>query len=305
MGNALIEFKHGEIDRVEELEKRIVDFLPGAKDVPHNVRMAMAQIAIAHGLDPFLREVWPIPKGGNNYELFIGISGWRNAAHRSGEYWGRRFEKVSDEEREWLAAGPKDLVVKCVVMRRKSGQHAAEFDGYGIAKQTDQSKMNKFQLARLRAERDAMKAAFPISSPFGVVVKAVDDDGDEINGDHGPDLPSLSRYDASQVTGEIIDPAELLKANRATLGRDDGDLTAIKTTVTDSQASQARAEFPEAESKFDTPQPTAQAKPEDGGRKLFEDYCETRNLPEFKRFALLNSAGGDYVTALEFAKKVK
>ena len=99
----------------------------------------------------------------------------------------------------------------------------------------------------------------------------------------GPDLEQLAEYDDDEqdddtpITGEI---------------------------VTDEQAAQARAEFPDAATKFDTTQPT-DAKPEDGGRKAFEDYCEQRNLPEFKRFALLNSAGGDYTTALEFAKKVK
>jgi hypothetical protein len=223
MTQDIIPYQNAELEKVNDLEKRIVDFLPGGKDIPHDVRMAMAQISIAHGLDPFLREVWPIPKmqGGQvvGYDMFIGISGWRNAAHRSGEYWGRRFEKVSDEERKWLAAGPADLVVKCIVMRRKTGQHAAEFDGYGIARPDERSKMNKFQLARLRAERDAMKAAFPISSPLGVTLKAVDDEGEIINGDHGPEWETIER---ETLTGAPLQ--DQFEKNRRELGRDDSDL---------------------------------------------------------------------------------
>ena len=116
----------------------------------------------------------------------------------------------------------------------------------------------------------------------------------------GPDLEQLAEYyddeqeDETPITGEVV--IEDQNGNKTTYG--------IVESVSDLKAAQARAEFPEAETKFDTTQPT-EAKPEDGGRKAFEDYCETRNLPEFKRFALLNSAGGDYVTAIEFAKKVK
>ena len=130
----------------------------------------------------------------------------------------------------------------------------------------------------------------------------------------GPDLAKLAEYDDDEtddapITGEVLETSALVDSRTGyVVGESNGKTAKIyddAKLVTNEQYAQARAEFPEAESKFDTPQPTAQAKPEDGGRKLFEDYCETRNLPEFKRFALLNSAGGDYVTALEFAKKVK
>jgi hypothetical protein len=223
MTQEIVTYSSNEIEQVKDLEQRIVDFLPGAKDVPHDVRMAMAQISIAHGLDPWLKEVWPIPVKKNGqivgWELMIGISGWRNAAHRSNEYWGRRFERVSDEERKWLAAGPNDLVVRCIVMRRKTGQQPAEFDGYGVASPTEFSKMNKFQLARLRAERDAMKAAFPISSPMGVTLTAVDDDGQAINGDHGP---SWDVVKSETLSDEQLQ--ERLEKNKKALGRDDGSI---------------------------------------------------------------------------------
>jgi hypothetical protein len=220
----IVTYTTAEIEKVKDLEKRIVDFLPGSKDVPHDVRMAIAQISIAHGLDPWLKEVWPIPVKKNGqivgWELMIGISGWRNAAHRTNEYWGRRFEKVSDEDRAAMGAGPKDLVTRCIVMRRKTGQQPAEFDGYGMASPAEFSKMNKFQLARLRAERDAMKAAFPISAPMGVTLTAVDDEGQAINGDHGQQWEVIEK---ETLTGDALQ--EQFARNKSALGRDDGDLT--------------------------------------------------------------------------------
>lgn len=242
MSQEVIPYKSAEIERVNELEKRFVDFLPGAKDVPHDVRLAMAQISLAHGLDAWLKEVWPIPVKKNGvivgWELMVGISGWRSSAHRSGEYWGRRFEKVSDEDRKLLAAGPNDIVVRCIVMRRKTGQQPAEFDGYGVASHTEFSKMNKFQLARLRAERDAMKAAFPISAPIGVTLTAVDDDGQVINGDHSPDLEVI---EGETLTGEPLQ--EKLEKNKSALGRDNGDLFSENEVSEQSRREQSQPEL--------------------------------------------------------------
>lgn len=180
---------------VRDFEHRIFEYLPGAKDVPQPIRLAMAQIAIAHGLDPFLKEVWPIPQKNRNgeivgWDLMIGIAGWRSSAWRSNEYWGRRFEKCSQEERGWLGAQPNDIAIRCVVMRRRTGQQPMEFDGYGLFRSGHEfTKMNPLQCARYRAERDAMKAAFPISLPAGINAKVVEDEtGEVINGavDHGP-----------------------------------------------------------------------------------------------------------------------
>ena len=244
MTQEILTYSSAEIEKVKDLEQRIVDFLPGAKEVPTSVRMAMAQISIAHGLDPWLKEVWAIPvkKSGQivGWELMIGISGWRNAAHRTNEYWGRRFEKVSDDDRKAMGAGTNDLVTRCIVMRRKTGQQPAEFDGYGIASPAEFSKMNKFQLARLRAERDAMKAAFPISAPIGVALSAVDDEGQPINGDHGPDWTIV---ESEPLTGAPLQ--DQLSKNKATLGRDDSDLTTGYTPVFEPIDIQPSAPAPE------------------------------------------------------------
>jgi hypothetical protein len=85
-------------------------------------------------------------------------------------------------------------------MRRKTGQQPMEFDGYGLFRKGEWTKMNPLQCVRLRAERDAMKAAFPIALHVpGGRVSIVDESGEIINGDveHGPNLAALSDYEAT------------------------------------------------------------------------------------------------------------
>ena len=183
-------------EAVNEMAQRIADFIPGAKTVPLETRLAMAQIALAHRFDPFMGDIWPIPERKKvngewvtvGYRIMIGITAWRRSAHETEEYWGRRFEKCTEEERKWLKAGPNDLTMKCVVMRRKTGQQPMEFDGYGIFHADESSKMNPLQCVRLRAERDALKGAFPIGFGGGAVkIGVADDTGEEINGDYQHD----------------------------------------------------------------------------------------------------------------------
>lgn len=153
---------------VRELAERI-KLLPWAESTPPATRLALAQLSLVHGLSPYTGEAWAIPTK-QGWRLMIGISGLRKFAHRSGEYVGRVFRKCDDEEREALGARPGDTAVRCIVMRRKTGQQAGEFDGYGLARTDDKSTMNRLQLARLRAERDALKSAFPLDIMPGLEV---------------------------------------------------------------------------------------------------------------------------------------
>ena len=100
-----------------------------------------------------------------------------------------------------------------------------EFDGYGLFRVGNEyTKMNPLQCARYRAERDAMKAAFPISLPPGVSAKVIDEETSEvINGSHdeGPRwdvitteqaAPPIEQHDAaleSQIMSDApAQPAE-------------------------------------------------------------------------------------------------
>lgn len=207
-------------EKINDLANRIAEFLPQSKQLPKDTRLTIAQIAVAHGLDPFLGDIWAIPErdksGGewhtSGYRIMIGISAWRRAAHDTGEYWGRRFEKVSDEERMWLGAGKNDLAIKCVVMRRKTGQQPVEFDGFGIFRADEKSKMNPLQCVRLRAERDALKGAFPIGFGNGSTIKIgiADDSGNEINGEieHGPKWDVITTEPTDPPIEQVQEPTE-------------------------------------------------------------------------------------------------
>jgi hypothetical protein len=128
-------------------------------------------------------------------------------------------------------------------MRRRTGEHPVEFDGYGIYRQGERTKMNPLQCVRYRAERDAMKAAFPISlNIHGEKVSVVDDNGEIINGDvdhrPGPDLTGLAAYDASEpVTypehAEIIvvEPAHGAAEYEALLSEAPSDMPATPREV--------------------------------------------------------------------------
>jgi hypothetical protein len=153
---------------VRELAERI-KLLPGNDQMSPTIRLGLAQLCLAHGFDPFIGEAWIIPTK-HGLRLMVGISAIRREAHRSGEYVGRVFRMCDADEREALGARPGDTAVRCIVLRRKTGQPTGEFDGYGLARADEKSTMNRLQLARLRAERDALKSAFPLDLTPGVDV---------------------------------------------------------------------------------------------------------------------------------------
>lgn len=291
MTTALMTQDDKALAEVEKMETRIAKFLPGGNTIPADVRMGMAQLAIAHGLDPWLREVWPIPtkdKQGNitGWALMVGIAGWRSNATRSNEYWGRRFVKCTDEEREWLRAGPRDIAIKCLVLRRKTGSQPMEFDGYGLYRDGEYTKMNPLFAARLRAERDAMKAAFPINAPAGIELKYGDEQGDEINGYHGPQWES-------PVGDDIITGAELqakFEENKKALGRDDGDLTAQPDPI---------PHFDPLPDGILPGQPVGAAEETSKWQVAYEGL----QLPKAIHDAKLRHCNGDYEAAYKFATK--
>lgn len=217
--------------KVNDLADRIAEFLPQSRALPKDTRLTIAQIALAHRLDPFLGDIWAIPERNKvngewvttGYRIMIGISAWRRSAHDTGEYWGRHFEQCTPDERKWLGAAPNDLAIKCIVYRRKTGHDPMEFDGYGIFRQGESSKMNPLQCVRLRAERDALKGAFPIGFGGGAVKIAVaDDSGEEINGDiqHGPKWDVITTEPAQPPIEQVKAEPDTLDELTETVQRD-------------------------------------------------------------------------------------
>ena len=149
--------------KLELVAEQIVEFLPDVKDAPLGTKLALAYLTIQYGLDPFLGDLWPIPRKEQGkvvgWSLMLGIRGLRKIAFRSGHYDGRSFRWITEDEARHLGVnlGKGDRAVACVVRRRDIKE---AFVGYGVVRPDEKSRMNHGQLANLRAERDALKAAF-------------------------------------------------------------------------------------------------------------------------------------------------
>lgn len=86
----------GTRDEVKELQARIItmmpSLMPNASLLTPIESMALAQVALAHGLSPFNNEIYYLKAGEKNLGVFPGIRGYRKAAHRQmrregGSYW--------------------------------------------------------------------------------------------------------------------------------------------------------------------------------------------------------------------------
>jgi len=178
---------------VQELGERLQKMMPGAKKLKPPEALALAQAAIAHGLDPFNGELWYIPGSG----LMAGIKGHRRSAHRQlaqeggGNYWPE-FEVLGADEKNALGIPPAALTYRCKIRDTRTVEHyVAQIkslldagldweivsdlvgarpytEGIGYAEKTERSKMSLVQRAMKRAEADALKRRFDL--PFGVGV---------------------------------------------------------------------------------------------------------------------------------------
>ena len=149
--------------KLELVARDIVEFLPELADAGPGTQLALAYLTVQYGLDPFLGDLWAIPRKEQNktvgWSLMLGIRGLRKIALRSRQYDGRSFRWLTEDEARHLGVnlGKGDKAVACVVRRRDVKE---PFVGYGVVYPGDKSRMNHGQLANLRAERDALKAAF-------------------------------------------------------------------------------------------------------------------------------------------------
>lgn len=214
---------------IAALKDRIVAMLPGAAKMTSEELWGLAQLSVAHGLNPFNGEVWAIPGKG----LMIGVKGLRKAAHAQisrtgGNFWVDYREIVDENERKrWriaigdlafearlydsdnvrtftetikalLGAGiPWDAVENMVGTRPYTS-------GIGVLRANEQTKMEPVQCARKRAEANAIKQRFDI--PFGVSVEDTEDERDNSS-------PSYS--DPAFVAGQI--EADKIKHDQAAL----------------------------------------------------------------------------------------
>jgi hypothetical protein len=209
----------GAREDLREIARRVQLMAPGGKKLAEGEALALAQGAIAHGLDPFNGEIWYIPGAG----LMAGIKGLRKAARKQieGNFW-TEFEEITDpDQRDLLMIPERALAYRCLIrdsetLRAYSGAWKELREqgipdnmipellgrkpycmGIGYVKAGEPTKMDPVQVAMKRAEADALKRRFDL--PFAVASEP--NDGAIINGDwHEQDEPA-----AEKVPGAAAD----------------------------------------------------------------------------------------------------
>jgi hypothetical protein len=190
----------GDYGEIEEFAKRIKMLMRGGDKLSNPEVMALAQFAKLTNLNPFIGECWYIPGSGP----MVGIAGARRLGQeQAGDAGGFSFPTitpVSPEEAGALESELKDVAAafkaeitdtsavfayqKMFTATIQAMREAGVADpfaaakevcgprpswvGYGYSTRGERSRMNKTQLARKRAEADALKKIIVI--PFGAQV---------------------------------------------------------------------------------------------------------------------------------------
>ena len=184
----------GERDDIKELGERLRKLMPGTVKFTEEEALAVAQVALAHELDPFNGEVWGL-KGDNNkwYGVMVGIKGLRknarNQARREGgDFWishklvpGEKYNapdaaivyeahlRDSVSFNAWMSVfvkmreAAKDVEGLTAEFIATMIGEAPVTVGIGVVKSGERSKMGFHQLAKKRAEADAIKQRYDVS----------------------------------------------------------------------------------------------------------------------------------------------
>lgn len=184
---------YGAREEINELGLRLQSFMPAAQSLTKTEAMAVAQIALAHGLDPFNGEVWGI-KGDNQwYGIMVGVKGLRKCAARQAReedctYWidnlpcdpAKYNEPATSVVYECVLRDTKTtqawgMAIKAITSAGATYKEAVEMIGkapcvvgVGIATPSERSKMKIHARAKKRAESDAIKMRFQVSFGAGV-----------------------------------------------------------------------------------------------------------------------------------------
>jgi len=179
----------GSREDIREMTDRLINMMPGTNNLTQKEALTVAQVAVAHGLDPFTGEVWGIKSAtGKWYGVMVGIAGRRKLARRQadqegGTYWTEPPKLVAPE----LYNAPANAVVYEVVLHDTVTTQAyaksihtlttagipykdaiammgpaPSVIGVGIATPDEQSKMDLHSRAKKRAESYALKQRFDI-----------------------------------------------------------------------------------------------------------------------------------------------
>ena len=222
---------HGTNQELDTMAGRFKVALRGGDKLANNEARALAQISMVTNLNPYIGEVWYIPGKGP----MIGIAGARKLWNEKGlNGGGNSFVEIvpcSPEEagateadvhaafkaiahdshatKEYLALFSqtlKDLRAAADPDPTKTARELCgpkpQWVGYGYSTKSETSRMNKTQLARKRAEADALKKCIVI--PFGLKADvSIEDKAPEYVDAQVSDVtettPAMSIEDARQV----------------------------------------------------------------------------------------------------------
>lgn len=188
---------YGNRDTVRELAERIKMMLPGGTKYTNEEALTLAQIAVAHDLDPFNGEVWLIKNEdtGKVYGALPGLKGLRKHAKKQAVYWGAGansgFERITDPaEMEKYGAKPGDILfiwrfLDTITLNAYSTSLAAMTKagipqdeaqkmlgsypvniGIGLFSPGEKTKMKPHQCAMYRAEKDGLRRRFDLNFGF-------------------------------------------------------------------------------------------------------------------------------------------
>jgi hypothetical protein len=178
----------GERDDIREMTDRLTKMLPGTVRLTQQEALTVAQVAVAHGLDPFNGEVWGL-KGENEkwYGVMVGIKGLRKCARRQADQEGGTYwTEVQRVDPKKYNVAETAVVYECRVRDTITTQaygkslhtlttagipyaeavrmlgDAPCVIGVGIATPDERSKMSIHARAKKRAEAEALRQRFDV-----------------------------------------------------------------------------------------------------------------------------------------------
>lgn len=194
-------------DAIRDMADRLTKMIPGAVRFTAQEALTVAQVAIAHGLDPFNGEVWGLKsESGKWYGTMVGIKGLRKLARQQsneegGTYWTEpptRVDPKTYNQAETAVVYEVKLRDSATMQAYSKSLHALTsagvpykdaidmlgkapvWVGVGIATPNEMSKLGIHARARKRAEADAIKQRYDVRFQ-GATIEVDNEPDDTVN----------------------------------------------------------------------------------------------------------------------------
>jgi len=315
---------YGKREDVLDLTKRLQSTIPGGRKLTQDEALSLAQLSVAHGLDPFNGEAWIIPGSG----LMVGIKGLRKAAKRAakeedGVWWTEFINvpastydapenavvyecRIRDTVTTQAWSKAVNLITTAGVLYKEAVQAAgpAPFvTGIGIATPDEKSKMPLHQRAKKRAEADAIKQRYDVAlfAEFGedepdIVEAEFEDNGNGKPRDEGTILnelgypqPEPEPEQEVEVTTDSITVANLDDATAVTEPEPTGPSPSLMPLPTEPQPELLP---PSNGDVFDAVVAAGLSVNAHGARAVLQNYCRTGYDTDEKAIAWMRKYRG-------------